>query len=107
MLEYVLDADTLPVYKNSNNKEEFQAGMKALTERLHAGIEIVFEDSMIKVYQNGEQATYPLQYLEVDGKEIYYTRNETIAYTIKDGKIIEDLSDEYGTVIHTYAPVSE
>ena len=107
MLEYVLEADALAIYKNSKNKEEFQAGMLALTQNSHAGIEIVFEDNMIKVYQNGEQATYPLQYIEVDGSEIYYTRNETLAYTIKDGKIVEDLSNEYGTIIHTYAPVSE
>lgn len=107
MLEYVLDAETLAIYKNSNNKEEFQAGMLALTESIHQGIEIVFEDNMIKAYQNGEQATYPLQYLEVGASEIYYTRNETLAYTINDGKILEDLSNEYGTLIHTYAPVSE
>ena len=107
MLEYVLEADTLAIYKNSKNKEEFQAGMLALTQNSHAGIEIVFEDNMIKVYQNGEQATYPLKYIEVDGSEIYYTRNETLAYTIKDGKIVEDLSNEYGTIIHTSAPVSE
>lgn len=107
MLEYVLDADALAVYNDSETPEEFRAGMLALTQSMHAGIEVVFNDGMITVYQNGEQATYPLSYVVVDGSDIYYRNNETLAYVIRDGKIIEDLSDEYGTVLHTYVPVSE
>ena len=107
MLEYVLDADALAVYNDSETPEEFRAGMLALTQSMHAGIEVVFNDGMITVYQNGEQATYPLSYVVVDGSDIYYRNNETLAYVIRDGKIIEDLSNEYGTVLHTYVPVSE
>lgn len=103
MLEEVLDPETLAVYNKSIDKESFQANLIInFQEKYQLKYKIDFKDGKVTTYYLSEQLTYPLEYIEVDSSEIYYVMSEKIAYTIKEGRICEDLSNEYITVKHYF-----
>ena len=102
MLEIVLDPETLFFYQNSANKDEFQQKITDNFNSAYSSLSISFTNGTIVGID-----PYPASYIEVDGNTIYKTQTEEIIFTIDaDGKLIWDNSNEYITVVHTFA-VSE
>lgn len=105
MLEYVLDSETLYIYNNSIDKNSFADQLIINFQQSYQNsLEIGFADGRVTLYLDGEQASYPVEYKEINGEIIYYPSSEKIAYTIWNGWIREDISNEYITVIHVYRP---
>ena len=103
MLEQVLDSETLVIYNNSIDKESFQANILInFQEKYQLKYEVSFSGGKVSTYYLGEQITIALEYVEVDANEIYYSMSEKLAYTIKNGKLYEDLSNEYIKVVHYF-----
>jgi hypothetical protein len=93
------------IYLNSISKEDYQARLTIYTQEQHAGMEIAFADGRFTLSQNG-QSSYPSEYIEINNALIYDPLIEVIAYTIEDGKVCQENSNEYLTVKHTYLPYS-
>ena len=99
MLEIVLDPETLFFYQNSADKDEFQQKITDNFNSAYSSLSISFTNGTIVGID-----PYPASYIEVDGNTIYKTQTEEIIFTIDaDGKLIWDNSNEYITVIHTFA----
>ena len=103
MLEVVLDPETLIIYNNSINKTSFEILLTESFEESYALLTVKFEDRKTTLFQNGQQLSYPTDYLEINGEIVYYPGTDKVAYTVEDGKLVEDASNEYITVIHTYS----
>ncbi len=97
MLEAVLEGKQLFFYQNSETKDEFEAKVQEDLNTENAALTVAFADGSIV------SALYPLpvSYVEVEGAEIYGTASEELLFTIRDGKLILDNSNEYITVIIT------
>ncbi len=86
MLEYVLDADMLFMYENSQDKNEFQ-------EKLSVHYGNMFVDSFYTFTEDtvtetvGDTSSFPASYIEVDGREVFLTSNELLLFTIRDGQL--------------------
>ena len=105
MLSEVLEAETLAIYNNSIDKASFQANLISnFQEKYQLKYNIVFSEGKVTAYYMNDQLTYPLEYIEVDNSEIYYTMSEKLAYFVEDDRLCEDLSNEYITVIHYFEP---
>ena len=103
MLDVVLDPETLVIYNNSIDKASFEILLTASFEESYALLTVKFEDRKTTLYQNGQQLSYPTDYLEINGEIVYYPGTDKVAYTVEDGKLVEDASNEYITVIHPYS----
>ncbi len=107
MLDQVLDAETLSIYNNSIDKESFQIGLRNNFQNAYLNkLTVKFADGKVAQYLDQQTTSIPLEYVEVDSSNVYYTLSEKLAYTITDGKICEDLSNEYVTVIHFYQQIA-
>ncbi len=96
MLEYVLEPDLLFLYENSADKAEFQEKVETKMNADYASLSVSFADGNVMGID-----TFPTAYVEVDGEKIYEKRSEEILFTIENGKLLFDNSNEYITVITT------
>ncbi len=96
MLEYVLEGEQLFFYQNSETKEEFEEKVQNAMNEDYTALSISFAEGRFTGID-----TYPASYIELEGDKIYRVSNETLVFTIENGNLVWDNSNEYITVITT------
>ncbi len=101
--EVFASAEEKQLYLGSISKEDYQAKLTVYTQDLHKGMEITFAEGKYTLSQNGQTA-YPVEYVELNGAIVFNPNTEEIVYTIEDGKVCQDSSNEFLSVKHVYLP---
>lgn len=96
MLEYVLEGEQLFFYQNSETKEEFEEKVQNAMNEDYTALSVSFAGGNVVGI-----SPYPTEYVEVDGEKIYNGITEKILFTIENGNLLFDNSNEYITVITT------
>ncbi len=96
MLEYVLEGEQLFFYQNSETKEEFEEKVQTAMNEDYTAFSVSFAGGNVVGI-----SPYPTEYVEVDGEKIYNGITEELLFTIENGKLLFDNSNEYITVITT------
>lgn len=96
MLEYVLEGEQLFFYQNSETKEEFEEKVQNAMNEDYTALSVSFAGGNVVGI-----SPYPTEYVEVDGEKIYNGITEELLFTIENGNLLFDNSNEYITVITT------